>query len=83
MELSLLLPGSEEGPILLLEPGSWLPRSCSRNVFWGEVSPMVSGGREDASYRFRACLAWLPSLLLGAVVPPAPPGEDQGMALHY
>lgn len=66
-----------------MEPGSWLCRSCSRNVFWGEVSPVGSGGREDASCRFRACLAWLPGLLLRAVVPPAPPREDQGRALHH
>lgn len=33
MELSLLLTGSEEGPILLLGPGSWPPCSFSKNVF--------------------------------------------------
>lgn len=83
MKLSLLLTGSEEGPVLLLEPGSWLLRSCSRNVFWGKASPTGSGGREVASPRFRAGLVWLPSLLLRAVVLPAPLREDQEGALHH
>lgn len=81
MELSLLLTGSKEGPILLLEPGSRLPHSFSRNVFWGEVGPTRSGGREDAYCGFRPCLAWLPSLWLRAMMPPVPPQRTKGPAL--
>lgn len=73
MELSPLLTGSKEGPALLLGPGSWLPRSFSRHVFRGEVDPAKGGGREEAYRGFRPCLAWLPGLLLRAMMSPIPP----------